>query len=1308
MTTIANDSNKEPSIISTEKFSKKGTYNGKTLNEVIDASSLKKATTIKGMGGHDTITGTSLNDKLYGGSGDDTLYGGYGDDKIYGEKGNDTIYGGQGNDTITGGAGLNSIVLEDNFGNDTVNLTKGENLIISYNQAPSNYEIKGNNIVITNRDGSITVKNFAKKDIVGSKGSIYFDEQNLKEIIYNSSSQIINKKSYSGKWLNEIIDASGNNKKISINGNGGNDTIIGTNYNDTLKGGSGNDSIEGGQGNDKLNGGTGNNTLIFRANSGKDTVYSGKGNDTIKLENINSNDVVTTQVKNNLVIAYEFDKSGNILSSITVKDYFKTNKYGALTSSVKKIECADSTIIIDGKGSNYLKTDDNNNIVYGNAGNDTIICGTGNDIIDAGKGNDIITGGAGKNTYIYTNYGFGEDTLILSGEKDTIKFSENDEVTYELENNNLIFKVNETDKITVTDFIKDGYANKNLYFQIGNNEEINVSEQHFYISGSEIINGTDLNETITGSEVSDIITGNAGNDIIYGGTGENTYIYTSSDFGHDTLTLTGNKDTLKFSSYVTLSFSLNKNDAIIILDDNNTITIKDFMKDGIPNENIYIKFGEEEAEKLINHSFELIGETKIDGTILNEYIIATNSSNRINGNSGNDTIFGGSGTDFIWGDDGDDTINGGNGTNYLEGGAGNDTIECGNGNDYVIGGEGDDIIIAGAGKNTFGYTNANFGNDIINLSGSSNFMMTNRPQITTNSEHILKFAQDTNITYKKVGNDIILSTDENNSITIRDFIVDGTPLDNIYLQFGENEVMKLTDIAFEVSGNGVISGTDLDETIIGSSDNDIISGGGGNNTFVYTDSNFGNDILNLTGESDTLKFNNDVEFSYKLDGNDAILTLDENNSITIKDYLVDGVSNKNVNLQFGETDSISLSDKVFNTTGAGTIIGSDLHEIITGSESNDIINGGIGNDTILGGAGENTYIYTSSDFGKDILELTGEKDILKFKEDAELSYTVKGDDVIIKLNDNNTITIKDFIKNNQGNENVYLQFGENEPERLVDRNFYLSGEIRIDGTELNDTIIGSNYADQINGKGGHDTIYGKGGSDIIFGQTGNDVIYGGEDNDFIWGYGGNDTLYGENGDDYIDGSEGINIIYGGNGNDIIYGGVGQDSLDGGAGNDTYIIDSSFKNNSVIISDTSGMDKMIINDKLDNLNIFFNIKNDGSFNNSESIHIVNDDWINNLETNINNTNNTIQINCTQDGENNFCPIEEIYSSDNYYISSTQLNELKENIASWLTNNNYEDVGSVFETGNKDDISNLVSEFQNLNWQKSTSEIVQQTI
>ena len=73
----------------------------------------------------------------------------------------------------------------------------------------------------------------------------------------------------------------------------------------------------------------------------------------------------------------------------------------------------------------------------------------------------------------------------------------------------------------------------------------------------------------------------------------------------------------------------------------------------------------------------------------------------------------------------------------------------------------------------------------------------------------------------------------------------------------------------------------------------------------------------------------------------------------------------------------------------------------------------------------------------------------------------------------------------------------------------------------------------INGTDGNDTLVGTGGDDVLSGRSGSDTLYGN---------GGNDTL---------DGNEGADYLYGGSGNDILNGGAGDDELIGGSGVDTY-------------------------------------------------------------------------------------------------------------------------------------------------------------
>lgn len=125
----------------------------------------------------------------------------------------------------------------------------------------------------------------------------------------------------------------------------------------------------------------------------------------------------------------------------------------------------------------------------------------------------------------------------------------------------------------------------------------------------------------------------------------------------------------------------------------------------------------------------------------------------------------------------------------------------------------------------------------------------------------------------------------------------------------------------------------------------------------------------------------------------------------------------------------------------------------------------------------------------------------------------------------------------------------------------------INGTDYNDTLIGSSDNDFISAGHGTDIIDGGNGSDYIFGGSHKDYIFAGEGddvvvgdallfgpsgprgNDVVFGGGGADTLFGDAGNDRLSGDVGDDTLEGGTGNDQLYGGAGVDSLIGGGGYD---------------------------------------------------------------------------------------------------------------------------------------------------------------
>ena len=150
----------------------------------------------------------------------------------------------------------------------------------------------------------------------------------------------------------------------------------------------------------------------------------------------------------------------------------------------------------------------------------------------------------------------------------------------------------------------------------------------------------------------------------------------------------------------------------------------------------------------------------------------------------------------------------------------------------------------------------------------------------------------------------------------------------------------------------------------------------------------------------------------------------------------------------------------------------------------------------------------------------------------------------------------------------------------------------IMGTNAANTLNGTALDDHILGLGGNDVLNGLAGNDILDGGAGNDTLDGGLGADVMLGGLGNDIYIVDNvGDQVIEaagggtdtvrttlqeyglganvehltfigtgnftgyGNELANTITGGAGNDVLDGGAGIDRLVGGAGNDSYYVDN---------------------------------------------------------------------------------------------------------------------------------------------------------
>ena len=258
----------------------------------------------------------------------------------------------------------------------------------------------------------------------------------------------------------------------------------------------------------------------------------------------------------------------------------------------------------------------------------------------------------------------------------------------------------------------------------------------------------------------------------------------------------------------------------------------------------------------------------------------------ITGGSGNDCLAGGvDGGDLLDGAGGDDTLFGGDGFDTLNGGTGNDRLDGGISNDVLNGGDGIDRVLYG--------TN---GESVYNVSGC------------------------------------YTATTRSNAITLT--------LGGTAAQTGETDGINADiESAITGSGNDTLTGSGLNNVLVGGNGNDALNGAGGD------------DLLSggLAGETTT---NDDPDSYDGGSGTDGVTYSNlTSGGVTVT---IDGVANDGLS---GGTDNVGTSvEKVYGTASGDNISGASAPagvslfgngggDTLTGSAFNDLLDGGANTDT---------------------------------------------------------------------------------------------------------------------------------------------------------------------------------------------------------------------------------------------------------------------------------------------------------------------------------------------------------------------------
>ena len=1000
-------------------------YTGTWLADYIDASGVNytKAKT-------DKNTGVTLN----------------------GKGGNDTIIGSAYNDTITGGAGVNTIKYDSStFGNDTINLTKGEVLNINFEDDLENANLKfekGKNkndlLIKFDDENTITLKNYLMKN---TGATVYINGEDISknaaldaidEDYFLKDDGKLKTSKYTGTALADVIDASGVDVASKTKKDKAGNTVSQTGL--TLNTGLGDDKITGTQFDDTITGGLGENTIVVKNKQfGTDTINLTKG-EKLTLDmtayysedkfngnfSISKNDLLV-ETKNGTLILKNFAKSDVVGENGSVKVLLQEKTD---TEDEVSINLNEDNIF------NYSKKSDR----FINGKNNTVtFTGTrfGETIDTSGITQPLtIKAGAGVNTIVVDNSNSFDITVAEEklNAKNIINFKKDIDgnYTFTQNGNNLIIS-NGTSKLTVNNYYSEStskvtYSTKK--FQV-NGTDIESAELFakgtYVIGGSGTINGDDNKNTIIANDYdssvkasNDTITGGKGADTINAGRGKNTIKFNVGD-GADIIEDGGGTDTLVFDNNVSVSASYNGNDLVISYGDKgDTVTLQDYAN-GHSVKNIQI--GNNRAKSIDTYlpqpkTLKVGDYNIIQGTdnadIINASLISTNQFNipryKIFGGGGNDTLKGNNGNDYLYGGAGDDVIIGGTGNDTLFGGSGSNKF-------YFNTGDGQDFFYEDGVDNTLIFNNIS---SINNLTFSLfEYGMGNY----SNYDLVIKYSNNDTVTIKN-----FLSQPDSSSGYVYDFSgykiqagANGTPISLLEIVNSIDSIKKTITINDSYNSNPKSHstgeaqlGNQLDNMITGRTASDgadttktqYIFGMDGKDTITANgsdvDAGSGDDIITydtastyVYGGSGNDILNANGSFGYGGDGDDVFYGIgsmsgDRGND---KFYLQGSSETSGTRLFSVETGS---GNDYIDTTGVTSLAESNLITITTGEGVNTIhLDGSKATNIILGNA--ETYRDISTNNGIEY-QKTIESNMYNYNFNIYYTAYEKDGDLIIVSN----------------------------------------------------------------------------------------------------------------------------------------------------------------------------------------------------------------------------------------------------------------------------------------------------------------------
>ena len=520
-------------------------------------------------------------------------------------------------------------------------------------------------------------------------------------------------------------------------------------------------------------------------------------------------------------------------------------------------------------------------------------------------------------------------------------------------------------------------------------------------------------------------------------------------------------------------------------------------------------------------------ETYYGGISSDQVARGSSEEDTMRAGGGNDSLSGRAGDDRLEGETGNDMLTGGEGNDYLDGGANWDTaVYSGNRADYTVthnGGSSYTITDNRAGSPDGTDTVVNVENfrfadgdvtkgSILNLApeaGADISQTVAEDSSVVNGQLQATDANGDTLTYS------ITSGSAPDGFTLNS---DGSysfdPGNAAYNQLAAGETQTLTIPVTVADGHGGSDTQNIQITVQGTSDVNapslVVSLGAGQRSVTDDTSD---QTINGTSSNDGLVGGS---------GNDTI-----NLGTDGEDYAQGGAGDDTITGANSSSDS--TDDRIDGGAGNDTLISSNA--------SGDLLIGGAGNDTAHGNGGNDLYVMEIGG-GQDTFHGgSGMDQVLLMGPDGQItdindititmtsgSYSVNNGVAEFSSGATGTITLSDGsslsfdgVEKLQFNE--HFQYDDNWENVFVAQSNgdTITGNVSGDGNYFgsvgNDTITGMSNEDYVSAGAGDDVINTGADEDIVVAGSGNDTVNTGSENDMLIGGAGDDTMDGGSGTD---------------------------------------------------------------------------------------------------------------------------------------------------------------------------------------------------